>query len=63
MTLVAVFARAEEPALRMFGSAGNEGHFAAPDSSSPLNPDNFLGVARRTNSADVTAFEIGRAHV
>lgn len=53
---LACFAHAEEPALRMFGSAGNEGHFTAPDSSSPLNPDNFLGVARRANSADLTAF-------
>jgi hypothetical protein len=53
---LALCARAEEPAFRIFGSAGNEGHFAAPDSGSQLNPDNFLSLARRANSADVTTY-------
>lgn len=47
---------AEERTLRIFGSAGNEGHFLSANPSSPLNPGNVLGVPDRSNSADLTAY-------
>jgi hypothetical protein len=56
MLLFACVMHAEERTFRIFGSAGNEGHFLSANPSSPLNPANILGVPERGNSADFTAY-------
>lgn len=53
---IACLAHADERTFRIFGSAGNEGHFLSANPASPLNPENVLGVPDRANSADLTAF-------
>jgi hypothetical protein len=48
--------RAESPDFRLFGTVGNETHLTPGNSSSRLNPGNFLNVATVSNSLDFNLF-------
>src|SRR5436305_8152345 len=56
VALCATAATAGSPTFRFFGSAGDEGQWRTPRDTSPLNPANFLGLKRFTNTTDLTAF-------
>ncbi len=49
-------ALAAQPVFHVFGSAGNEARWTPAAKSSPLNPGNFLNLASRSDSSDVTLF-------